>query len=64
MSEKGGGSVFAGQSEECGNQIRLGQVSVLSRVEKEQTEWKGKVEDMTGDRMVKKCLWRMRQEND
>ena len=33
---------------------RLGQVAVLSRVEKKQTEWARKVEDMTNDRMVKK----------
>ena len=35
---------------------RLGQVAVLSRVEKKQTEWARKVEDMTDDRMVKKVF--------
>ena len=35
---------------------RLGQVAVLSRVEKKQTEWVRKVEDMTDDRMVKKVF--------
>ena len=32
---------------------RLGQVAVLSRAEKKQTEWARKAEDMTNDRMVK-----------
>ena len=35
---------------------RLGQVAVLSRVEKKQTELARKVEDMTYDRVVKKVL--------
>ena len=42
---------------------RLEQVAVLSRVEKEQTEWAKKIEDVTDERMVKKCLWRMYQRN-
>ena len=33
---------------------RLGQVSVVSRVEKKKTEWLRKMEEMTDDRMVKK----------
>jgi len=32
----------------------LGQVSVVSRVEKKKTEWLRKMEEMTDDRMVKK----------
>ncbi len=35
---------------------RLGQVSVVSRVEKKKTEWLRKMEEMTDDRMVKKVL--------
>lgn len=41
---------------------RLEQVAVLSRVE-EPTESAKKVEDVTDERMVKKCLWRMCQGN-
>ena len=34
--------------------LRLGQVAVVSRVEKWKTEWLRKIVEMTGDRMVKK----------
>ena len=35
---------------------RLGQVSVVSRVEKKKTEWLRKIEEMSDDRMVKKVF--------
>ena len=35
---------------------RLGQVSVVSRVEKKKTEWLRKMEEMSDDRMVKKVF--------
>ena len=34
--------------------LRLGQVAVVSRVEKKKTEWLRKMEEVTDDRMVKK----------
>ena len=37
-----------------GIRSRLGQVAVVSRVEKRKTEWLKKMEEMTDDRMVKK----------
>ena len=35
---------------------RLGQLAVISRVEKKKTEWLKKMEGMTGDRLVKKVF--------
>ena len=35
---------------------RLGQLAVVSRVEKEKTEWLRKMEGMTDDRMIKKVF--------
>ena len=56
MPEESGRSDYTGQSEECGHQIEIGAVSVVSRVENKKTEWLRKMEEMSDDRMVKKVF--------